>query len=400
MGYEEGRPPLSQQSQAQAPRRVYVIASPQDLSLLDVAVGHNISNICEKILAGQRLSREDGLALMDSNHLLTLGYLARWVKERKTKDYVFFNVNRHLNMTNICVSRCKFCAFSRDRDDPDAYTMSVEEAVEKARSSLSLGITELHIVNGLHPDLPFSYYVETVRRLKKEFPHVHIQAFTAVEIKHFADLSGLSFQDVLLTLKEAGLGSLPGGGAEILDDGIRREVCSRKASTREWLEIMRTAHRLGFRSNATMLYGHIESPENRIDHLIKLRELQDETGGFQSFIPLPFHPKNTPLGKMMRVRRPTAYEDLKMLAISRLVLDNFDHIKAFWIMLDPKIAQLSLDFGVDDLDGTVVEEKITHSAGAETEEAMAKGELISMIREMGRTPVERDTLYNIIKVYG
>ncbi len=366
---------------------------------MNIAVDHTITNICEKILTGQRLSREDGLALMETGDLLNLGSMARWVKERKTKDYVFFNVNRHLNMTNVCISRCKFCAFSRDRDDPDAYTMGIEEAVEKAGESLSLGITELHIVSGLHPDLPLSYYVETVRRLKEEFPHVHIQAFTAVEIKHFADISGLSFEDILLTLKETGLGSLPGGGAEILDDGIRREVCSRKASTKEWLEIMRTAHRLGFRSNATMLYGHIESPENRIDHLIKLRELQDETGGFQSFIPLPFHPKNTPLGKMTGARRPTAYEDLKMLAISRLMLDNFDHIKAFWIMLDPKIAQLSLDFGVDDLDGTVVEEKITHSAGAETEEAMAKSELINMIREMRRTPVERDTLYNIIRVY-
>ncbi|MDQ7787800.1 MAG: aminofutalosine synthase MqnE [Thermodesulfovibrionales bacterium] len=356
----------------------------------------NLTHIQTKIENAERLIKEDAMTLMDSNDILQLGRLANRAKERKTGQHVFFNVNQHINLTNICVSRCKFCAFSRDKNDADAYAMTLDEVLEKARSARHLGITEFHIVSGLHPDLPFDYYLDAISSLRQEMPEVHIQAFTAVEIDYFAKIAKLSKRDVLLKLKDAGLGSLPGGGAEILNHRVREAVCPKKANSNEWLEVMKTAHRLGLKSNATMLFGHIESPEERIEHLLTLRALQDETGGFQSFIPLPFHPQNTELPEL---KKPTAFESLKMLAISRLVLDNFDHIKAFWIMLGLKVAQLSLLFGVDDLDGTVVEEKITHAAGAETDQSISREELLSLIAEAGRIPVERDTLYNIIRVY-
>lgn len=357
---------------------------------------NTLKNIEEKVMEGERLTEEDGLFLMNSDSLIEIGKIANILKEKKSGKYAFFNVNRHINLTNVCISRCKFCAFSRDKGDPDAYTMSVEDAVKSALSARHLGITELHIVSGLHPDLPFDYYVEVISRLKEAIPEAHIQAFTAVEIFYFSKISGLSIKEVLLRLKEAGLGSLPGGGAEIFNHKIREYVCPNKASANEWLEVMKTAHGIGLKSNATMLYGHIETIEDRIDHLLRLRALQDETGGFQSFIPLPFHPGNT---KLSHLNKPTAYENLKMLAVSRLLLDNFPHVKAFWIMLGLKVAQLSLFFGVDDLDGTVIEEKITHSAGAETDQSISRAELLSLIKETGRIPVERDTLYNIIRIY-
>lgn len=357
---------------------------------------NNLTEISEKVEKGIRLSRSDALTLMNSNDLIHLGQLAKKIKERKTGNYAYFNVNRHINLTNICVSRCKFCAFSRDKTDADAYTMTVEEVLEVARSTRHLGITELHIVSGLHPDLPFNYYLEVITRLKEIMPEVHIQAFTAVEIGYFSKISNLSVKEVLTQLKKAGLGSLPGGGAEILNHRVREAVCPKKATADEWLEIMKTAHNLGIKSNATMLYGHVETHEERIDHLLTLRRLQDETGGFQSFIPLPFHPQNT---RLTDFEKPTAFENLKMLTISRLVLDNFPHIKAFWIMLGLKVAQLSLLFGVDDLDGTVVEEKITHAAGAETDQSISREELLDLIFTTGRVPVERDTLYNIIRIY-
>jgi aminodeoxyfutalosine synthase len=355
-----------------------------------------LMNIAQKAVNGQRLSPEDGLALLRSDDLIALGEMAHQAKQQKTGNKVFFNVNCHINLTNICVSRCKFCAFSCDRDDPQAYAMTIEEVVEKARAAIPVGITELHIVSGLHPDLPFSYYLNVIRTLREQFPGIHIQAFTAVEIKYFADIAGASVEDVLLQLKEAGLGSLPGGGAEVFSDRLRQDLCPKKASAEEWLSVMRTAHQLGLKSNATILYGHLEQAEEIIDHLVRLRDLQDETGGFQSFIPLPFHPRNTQLSFM---QKPHGYEILKMYALSRLMLDNFDHIKAFWIMAGIPVAQLSLLFGVDDLDGTVIEEKITHAAGAETDTAIPKQKLLQIIRESGKTPVERDTLYNVIKVY-
>ncbi|MDP2752871.1 MAG: aminofutalosine synthase MqnE [Nitrospirota bacterium] len=357
---------------------------------------NSLNGIGKKVENGIRLSREDALTLINSNDLISIGQLANMVKERKTGNYAYFNVNRHINLTNICVSRCKFCAFSRDKSDADAYTMTIEEVLEAAQSTKNLDITEFHIVSGLHPDLPFDYYLEVIACLKETMPEVHIQAFTAVEIGYFSKISNLSIKEVLMRLKEAGLGSLPGGGAEILNSRIREAVCPGKANAEKWLEIMKTAHNLGIKSNATMLYGHIETFEERIDHLLSLRKLQDETGGFQSFIPLPFHPQNT---QLTGFKKPIAFENLKMLAVSRLVLDNFPHIKAFWIMLGLKVAQLSLLFGVDDLDGTVVEEKITHAAGAETDQSISREELLDLIFETGRVPVERDTLYNLIKIY-
>ncbi len=356
----------------------------------------NFKEISEKVEKNIRLTKEDAMVLMESNDILSIARLADRVRQKKSGDYVFFNVNRHINLTNICVSRCKFCAFSRDKEDADAYAMSLDEVEKIARSAMDIGITEFHIVSGLHPDFPFQYYVDVLSCLKNLMPDVHIQAFTAVEIAYFSKISGLSIREVLTTLKNAGLGSLPGGGAEILNHRVRQAVCSKKATADEWLEVMRTAHSLGLKSNATMLFGHIETIEERIDHLLRLRELQDETGGFQSFIPLPFHPQNT---QLTEYKKPSAFESLKMLAVSRLVLDNFPHIKAFWIMLGLKVAQLSLLFGVDDLDGTVVEEKITHAAGAETEQSITREELLQLIYEAGRIPVERDTLYNFIKIY-
>lgn len=357
---------------------------------------NNFNKIINKVENGIRLSKEDALTLLNSNDILSLGQLANKVREKKSGNYAYFNINRHINLTNICVSRCKFCAFSRDKGDHDAYAMTINEVIDIARSARDLGITEFHIVSGLHPDLPFEYYLEVISRLKNIMPEVHIQAFTAVEIAYFSKISDLPVREVLTRLKEYGLGSLPGGGAEILSSRVRDAVCSKKATSEEWLNVMRTAHDLGLKSNATMLYGHIESPEERIDHLITLRNLQDETGGFQAFIPLPFHPRNTQLADF---KKPTAFENLKMLAVSRLVLDNFPHVKAFWIMLGLKVAQLSLLFGVDDLDGTVVEEKITHAAGAETEQSISRKDLLELIITTGRVPVERDTLYNVIKIY-
>lgn len=355
----------------------------------------NLLNIQKKVQNNERLTKSDGVSLMNCNDLLFLGGLARYIKNKKTKNHVYFNVNRHINLTNVCVSRCKFCAFSCNKNDPDAYTMTVEEAVKTALDAPK-DITELHIVSGLHPDKPFHYYVEVIKSLREKLPSVHLKAFTAVEINYFSKISGMCVEEVLKILKDAGVDSLPGGGAEIFNPKVRNEVCPKKATAEEWLNVIRTAHKLGLKSNATMLYGHIETLEDRIDHLIKIRELQDETGGFQTFIPLPFHPENT---KLSHIKKPTGIENLKMIATSRLMLDNFDHIKAYWIMIEPKVAQFSLDFGADDIDGTVTEEKITHAAGAKTDKFIEKNELINLIKEMGRVPIERDTLYNVVRLY-
>jgi len=347
----------------------------------------------EKVLLGERLTREEGIFLFEEADLLSLARLARSVKERKSGLFAYFNVNRHINLTNICVSRCRFCAFCRDEGAPGSYLMTAEEALKAAEDAIPLGITELHIVSGLHPTLPFEYYLEIIERCREKFPLLHLQAFTAVEIKYFAGISGLSVREVLVKLKDAGLGSMPGGGAEIFDSSVRKDLCPRKATGDEWLETMRTAHDLGIPSNATMLYGHIESYADRIDHLLRLRSLQDETGGFQAFIPLPFHPGNTKLDTLTRV---SAHDDLRTMALSRLLLDNFPHVKSFWIMLGLKVSQLSLLFGSDDLDGTVVEEKITRAAGATTGQYLSRDSLLELIREAGYVPVERDTLYNHI----
>ena len=355
----------------------------------------SIDTITSKVLSGQRLTRRDGLTLFRSNDLLSLGRLASHVARKKNGDRAYFIRNMHINPTNICVNRCKFCAFSRSKGEPGAYEMSIGDILNKARSA-EKGVREFHIVSGLHPDLPFSWYLDMLRALKQEFPKVHLKAFTAVEIDYLTSLSGLTLEDTLAVLKDAGLGSLPGGGAEIFNPAVRTTLCAEKIDGDRWLAVIKAAHHAGLRSNATMLYGHIENHADRIDHLLKLRDLQDRTGGFQAFIPLSFHSQNTEIKKSAYT---TGFDDLKTLAISRLMLDNFDHIKAYWVMLGEKIAQVSLSFGVDDLDGTVVEERITRAAGGATDGSMAKEDILHLIRLAGRTPVERDTLYKVVKVW-
>jgi aminodeoxyfutalosine synthase len=353
--------------------------------------------IAVKVLAGERLSRTDGIALYHSADLIGIGQMADHVRRRINGDCVYFMVNRHINPTNICENRCKFCAFSRSAGQEGAYEMTLDEIVAAARECVPEGAHEVHIVGGLHPDWPFEFYVDMVRRLREVLPtHVIIQAFTAVEIEFYAKISGLSTLEVLRQLKDAGLDALPGGGAEIFSERTRAAAWDKKTSPDDWLRIHGEAHSLGIKTNCTMLYGHIETPEERVDHLIRLREQQDVSGGFLAFIPLAFHPLNTELAELPGT---TGYDDLKTLAISRLMLDNIPHIKAFWIMVGLKVAQLATVFGVDDIDGTVVEERITHMAGATTPEALSKDDLVRMIAETGHVAVERDTLYRVIHTY-
>lgn len=349
--------------------------------------------IAEKVMAGERLSFDEGVTLYDSVDLLALGLLANHVRERLHGKRTYFNVNRHLNPTNVCVASCKLCAFGRKPEAPAAYTMALEEAFRIAGEGWSEAVTEFHIVGGLHPDLPFQFYLDLMRGLKERFPSVHLKAFTAVEIGYFSHITHMSIRDVLVKLKEAGVSSLPGGGAEIFAPAVRRVICDHKIGAYTWLKVHRIAHELGMPSNATMLYGHIESSQDRVDHLLQLRNLQDETHGFQTFIPLAFHPANTELGKLVPHSETSGFMDLKNVAVARLLLDNFPHIKAYWIMMTPRVAQVALRFGADDLDGTVVEEKIYHDAGARTPQAMTRHEIIRLIREAGQEPFERDTLY-------
>ena len=319
--------------------------------------------IAAKVLAGERLTADDGLALYRSPDLLAIGWLANHVREKRHGNVCYFNVNRHINPTNVCVAHCKLCAFGRSPDAPGAYTFALEEIWQRAEQGVREGATEFHLVGGLHPDLPFDYFLDLMRGLKQRCPGVHLKAFTMVEVGYFARISKLSIRDTLVALKDAGVDSLPGGGAEIFNPRVRKIICDHKVSGQQWLNIARTAHQIGLRSNATMLYGHIETDEERVEHLLALRNLQDETRGFVAFIPLAFHPENTGLAHLPK---PTGFTDLKTIAISRLLLDNFDHIKAYWIMLTPRVAQIALRFGADDIDGTVVEEKIYHDAGATT----------------------------------
>ncbi len=355
-----------------------------------------VAAILEKCLAGERLSRADGLHLLASNDIIALGAAAHAVKRRRSGERVFFNVNCHLNLTNICAARCPLCAFSCDAHDPRAYCMDQQTAVERVRAA-GAGVTEIHMVSGLHPEKPFAYYLDMVRCLHREFPHLHIKAFTAAEIHYFAQIAGSSVKSVLSSLKDAGLGSLPGGGAEVLSDRVRAAICPHKASAAEWLAVMRAAHEMGLKSNATLLFGHIETAGDVIDHLLSLRSLQDETAGFQVFIPLPFHPDNTVFAD--RAIRPGAVEILRMISVGRLMLDNFEHIKAYWIMTGVPVAQLCLVFGADDIDGTVLEEKITHAAGATTATGLGRDTLIEVIRQSGSRPVERDSLYQVLRQY-
>jgi aminodeoxyfutalosine synthase len=349
--------------------------------------------IAEKVLARERLTFEEGVALYRSNDLLALGWLANHVREKLHGKRTYFNVNRHINPTNVCVASCKLCAFGRKPDAPGAYTMAREEAFRIAGENWTEAVTEFHIVGGLHPDLPFEYYVDLLRGLKQRFPNVHLKAFTAVEIGYYSHIARLPIREILVRLKDAGLGSLPGGGAEIFAPKVRRVICDHKIGAYTWLKVHRLAHELGMHSTATMLYGHIESDEDRVDHLLQLRNLQDQTHGFLTFIPLAFHTANTELGKMVPHGETTGFMDLKNVAVARLLLDNFPHIKAYWIMMTPRVAQVALKFGADDLDGTVVEEKIYHDAGAATPQAMTRQQIIRLIREAGHEPFERDTLY-------
>lgn len=346
--------------------------------------------IADKVLAGERLGSDDGVALYLSPDLLAVGWLANHVREKRHGNVCYYNVNRHINPSNVCVAHCRLCAFGRDPHAPGAYTFALEEIYQRAEQGAREGATEFHIVGGLHPDLPFDYFLDLIRGLKQRCPGVHLKAFTMVEVGYFARITKLSIRDTLLKLKEAGVDSLPGGGAEIFNPRVRKIICDHKVSGQQWLNVARTAHELGLPSNATMLYGHVETEVERVEHLLLLRDLQDQTHGFVAFIPLAFHPENTALAHLPK---PTGYDDLKNIAVARLLLDNFAHIKAYWIMLTPSVAQIALRWGADDLDGTVVEEKIYHDAGAKTAEFTPRAELERLIRAAGRVPVERDTLY-------
>ncbi len=353
-----------------------------------------LGDLRDKVVAGERLSLEDGVRLYDSPAIAAVGALANLVRERRHGDWTWFNRNLHINATNVCEADCVFCSFARIKTgDPNAYTMEISEAVSRITALKDTFVTEVHIVNGLNPDLPFSYYPDLIKAIKQERPDIHVKGFTAVEIHYYAQKYGMTYEEVLQRFIDAGLGSMPGGGAEIFADRARRKLCPDKVGTDDWLLVHKTAHQMGLRTNATMLFGSIERLEERVDHMIRLRELQDETGGFQTFIPLKFHRTNN---RLQRLPEPTAQECLLTLAVSRLMLDNFDHIKAYWPMLSVETAQLSLSFGADDLDGTVREERIYHMAGATTPQMLGRDQLVDLIRRAGRIPIERDTLYRTV----
>jgi aminodeoxyfutalosine synthase len=357
-----------------------------------------LSDVAEKLDAGVRLDLEDGVRLFDTPDLLALGWLANRDRERRHAARTYYNYNIRIEATNVCVASCLFCAFARLKPgDADAYTMSLEEVWGKLRSRADQPLTEVHVVNGLHPDLPFDYYTEMLRGLKRIRPSIHLKCFTAVEIAFFADLYGMTDEQVLRELMAAGLDSLPGGGAEIFAERVRRKICHDKADADRWLSIHRIAHRRGMKSNVTMLYGHIETNEERVDHMLRARALQDETGGFQAFIPLAFHPDNN---QMRKLPAPAGSDTLRVHAVSRLMLDNIPHVKAFWIATGVELAQTALWFGVDDLDGTVQEERIYHMAGSRTPEALSTSAIERIIRAAGRVPVERDTFYNVVSPAG
>jgi aminodeoxyfutalosine synthase len=354
----------------------------------------SLESVRAKVEAGERLAEGDGVFLYEQADLFTLGELANLVRERKNGNFAYYNVNSHLNPTNVCVYRCNFCAFRADLKSDKGYVMSDQQVLERAAEAERRGATELHIVGGLHHQLPYRWYLNVVRIIHEAQPRLHLKAYTAVEWDWFARLTGRPTREILAEFKDAGLGSLPGGGAEIFHPEVRDRICEHKADADAWIRIHREAHQLGLRSNATMLYGHIENARHRVDHVLRLRELQDETGGFQTFIPLAFHPDHTKLGADEKLHKPSVLTDLRTMAVSRLLLDNFPHVKAYWIMLGVKTAQLALSYGADDIDGTVVHEKIYHEAGSDSPQEMTVAELRHLIEETGRVPVERDTLYH------
>jgi aminodeoxyfutalosine synthase len=350
-----------------------------------------------KVEAVERLSLEDGVALYRTGDILALGYLANLVRERLHGNVAYFNVNRHINPTDVCVASCRLCAFGKRVRDPKAYTMSLEEVWRRAGEGWSEAVTEFHIVGGLHPELTLDWYCEMLRGLRERFPKVHLKALTMVEVAYLARRTRITVRETLERLRDAGVDSLPGGGAEIFNERVRRIICDHKIDGQEWIETARAAHQLGLVTNCTMLYGHIENEEDRVDHLARLRALQDETHGFVTFIPLAFHPDNTALA---HIPSTTGFADIKNIAVARLMLDNIPHIKAYWVMMTPRIAQIALRFGADDIDGTIVEERIYHDAGATTVQGLRRAELLRLIRKAGRDAVERDTLYRPVERAG
>ncbi|HEY9793378.1 MAG TPA: CofH family radical SAM protein [Candidatus Obscuribacterales bacterium] len=362
---------------------------------------HPLSDIASKVVDGQRLSREDAIRLYESNDLITIGALGEYARARKAgagkEKYVYYIHNMHLNPTNFCVETCRFCSYANPTERNKAYTWTVDRVLEEARKGANLGISEIHMVGGLNPACDINYYEEVFRAIKAEFPHLHLKAMTAVEIEYLANLEGISYKETLQRLIAAGLNSLPGGGAEIFDEGVRERMAVKKTPAHVWLEIHGIAHGLGLRTTATMLTGIGENAANKVDHILLLREQQDKSGGFMCFIPLKCYYEGTTITPD-EVAEPSGYDLLKDVAISRLLLDNFDHIKAYWIQLGEKLAQVAFSFGADDMDGTIVEEKITHAAGAQTPLQLAKEHMQSLIASTGYIPVERDTVYGIREI--
>lgn len=362
--------------------------------LLSGIMDSGLMDTAEKILSNQRLEFEDGLALLKSNDLLGVGVLARHVRTQRHGDKAFFIANHHLNYTNICINACRFCAFQRPKGHKDGYILSPDQAARRIASAQMDNLREVHLGGAINPELGLDYYVEMLEKLTAARPDIKLKAFTAVEIDNIATQAGLSIRQTLERLKQAGLQAMPGGGAEVFSDRVRERLFPNKIDHRRWLDIHGQAHALGIGTNATLLFGHIETLEERVDHFIKLRNQQDKSGGFRAFISLAFHPANTEIGKLPG---PTGVDILKTIATARLMLDNFEHIKAYWIMLGVKLAQVALSFGADDLEGTIIREEITHEAGAETAKGMSRNDLIELIKEAGFRPFERDTFHHEVE---
>jgi len=354
-----------------------------------------LRDIYEKVVGGERISEADALRLFESKDLNAVGAIADFVRQRKVGNRASFIINRYINYSNYCILSCQFCSFARKKRDADGFQLSVEEIVAKAREALKIGITELHIVGGLHPSLPFSYYTDMLRALKNLDARLQLKCFTAIEILHLAWLAKKSVEQTLIELKDAGLASLTGGGAEIFRKEVRSQIAKGKESAEEYLDVHRTWHKLGQRSTCTMLYGHVESLADRVDHLRQLRALQDETHGFTALIPLAYQPEDNDIPV---AHPPTGFDSLRTIAVSRIYLDNFPHITAYWVGLGLKLAQVALSYGADDIHGTIIEEHIFHMAGATSPQLQTEAEMIKAIREAGRTPVQRNTFYEPIKI--
>lgn len=355
----------------------------------------SLRDIGEKVLEDKRISPQEAVRLFYEADLAYVGALAEYINRKKNGMFAYFIVNRQINPTNICIYQCNFCSFGVLKSDPRAYEMSLDEVIKKVEETYKMGGREVHIVGGIPPHWRYEDYINLVREIKSAFPDMVVKAWTAIEIHHMSKISGKSYEEVLLDLKAVGLEAIPGGGAEIFSERVRKIIAPYKANAEEYLEVHRRAHRLGIPTNATMLYGHLETYEERVEHMERLRDLQDETGGFQVFIPLAYWPEGTRIGG----KRTSSVDDLKTIAISRIFLDNFEHIKAYWVTLGERVAQVALNMGADDLDGTIQEEKIVHSAGTKSALGHTKDRLIKLIRDAGKIPVERDTFYKPVAIY-